>query len=56
MISTTCGDEQEYRFSYYSNSICDIVKKVDIKLGMGPNTQIFENHPNIQIAKSYSII
>ena len=24
-------------------------------LGMGPNTRIFENRPNIRIAKSYSI-
>ena len=25
-------------------------------LGIGPNTRIFENRPNIPIAKSYSII
>ena len=26
------------------------------KLGMGPNTRIFENRLNIRVAKSYSII
>ena len=39
-----------YNFEF---STCNTVR---LFLGMGPNTRIFENQPNIRIAKSYSII